>query len=94
MKFSKPLSCVVVSLSIFGAVGGSAIADHVITPETMSQTLTMPSEGFLGNDNNLLKSSTFSRLDVEIIDEQPWLKPEKANQKLSESELVSMLSSV
>lgn len=89
----------IAGLSIFTTtllgLTGTAIASTPAAAEfTQPKTQTL----FFQKPMNIIESMeiirSFSRVDAEVITTQPWLKPEIANQQLSNSELVSILRSV
>ena len=60
--------------------------------EPTIQRLTL--DPHFGIIDNVLKPTVFSRGSYEVVTTQPWLKPEIANQQLSNAELISVLRSV
>lgn len=66
-----------------------AIAEF--TEPTVQRLATEPHFGII---DNVLKTTSFKRIEAEVVTTQPWLKPEIADQQLDNSELISILRSV
>lgn len=89
----------IAGLSIFTAtllgLTGTAIASTPAVAEfTQPKTQTLSFQKPMNIIEPMEISRSFERVDAEVITTQPWLKPEIANQQLSNSELVSVLRSV
>jgi hypothetical protein len=88
-KFGVPV-LLLVSISECGMVVGSN-AD-IITTET-TQTLEVPSKT-LGVLDMIIRNQQFKRLDVEVIEVAPWLKPKMQSIKISDTDLIEILRNV
>ena len=75
------------SISECGMISASNAEETIVKT---TQSLEMP-EKTLGVLDIIVMSHQFKRLDVEIKEVAPWLKPENKNKKISDTELITIL---
>jgi hypothetical protein len=95
MNSKKNIATVgIIGVVLLGLTGGpvSTIPAAAGFSQAVGQSITI--NPHFGIVDNIIPSPSFDRGSYKIITTQPWLKPEIANQQLSNSDLVSVLRSV
>lgn len=84
----------IVGVVLFGMTECTMIATPALAEfiEPKSQTLVMPK--VLNIVDVVQQDAKFKRLDVDIVEVAPWLKPENQSITLSDTELIGILKSV
>jgi hypothetical protein len=84
----------IIGATLLGLTGTAIESTPAVAEFTEPTIQKLTLEPHFGIIDNLLKTTVFSRGSYEVVTTQPWLKPEIANQQLSNAELISVLRSV
>jgi hypothetical protein len=84
----------IIGATLLGLTGTAVSATPAIAEFTEPKTQTLSFQKPMNIIETMESSLSFKRVEAEVITTQPWLKPEIANQQLSNAELISVLRSV
>jgi hypothetical protein len=84
----------IIGATLLGLTGTAITSTPAVAEFTQPKTQTLSFQKPMNIVESMEISKSFERVEAEVITTQPWLKPEIANQQLSNSELVSVLRSV
>lgn len=84
----------IIGATLLGLTGTAISATPAIAEFTEPKTQTLSFQKPMNIIESMEISRSFKRVEAEVITTQPWLKPEVANQQLSNAELISVLRSV
>lgn len=80
--------------TLFGLTGTAINTTPAAAEFTQLKTQTLSFQKPMNIVESMENNLSFERISAEVVTTQPWLKPEIANQQLSNLELVSVLRSV
>lgn len=95
MKNKRPIATIgVIGATLLGLTGTAISNTPASADFTQSGTQRLSIQKHMGIVESMEVSASFSRVEAKVITTEPWLKPEIANQQLSNSELLSVLRQV